>query len=136
GRAQLGFPTTVAIATTYLMLRLTQRRALRRERIARAVARRPLTRGGRHTAYGIAATAIVLLACSALDVRLGLPTFICGAATAAVILAANREGFWPLVRHVSWGVLPLVAGLFLLVEGVVATGVVAAPRRVLRAAAA
>src|SRR5262249_60825467 len=115
---------------------LPRRRPRRRARLAREVPRGAPTRGGRHTACGIAATAVVLLACSALNLRLGLPTFICGAATAAVILAANREGAWPLVRHVAWGVLPLVAGLFLLVEGVVATGVVAAPRRVLRAAAA
>jgi len=134
--AQFGLPTIVAVVVTYLMLRLTQRQALRRERIARAVARRPLTRGGRHTAYGIVAAAIVLLACSALDVRLGLPTFICGAVTAAVILAADREGFWPLVRHVSWGVLPLVAGLFVLVEGLVRTGVIAALGRLLAEAVA
>ena len=129
--AQFGLPAIAAVIATYVMLRLTQRRALVREKIAREVARRDLTRGGRHTACGIAATAVVLLACSALDVPLGLPTFICGAATAAIILAANREGVWPLVRHVSWGVLPLVAGLFVLVEGLVRTGVIAALARFL-----
>src|SRR5262249_4810816 len=55
--AQFTVPTVAAVLATYLMLRLTQRRALARERIAREVARRELTRGGRHTAYGIAATA-------------------------------------------------------------------------------
>jgi arsenical pump membrane protein len=134
--AQFALPTIVAVVVTYLMLRLVQRSALRRERIAREVARRELTRGGRHTACGIAATAVVLLACSALDVRLGLPTFICGAATAAAILAANREGAWPLIRHVSWGVLPLVAGLFVLVEGLVRTGVIATLARHLAEAVA
>jgi arsenical pump membrane protein len=134
--AQFGLPTVVAIVSTYLMLRLTQRRALARERMAREVARHALTRGGRHTAYGIAATAVVLLACSALDLRLGLPTFCCGAATAAIILAANRERVWPLVRHVAWGVLPLVAGLFVLVEGLVRTGVIAALARMLAEGAA
>jgi len=129
--AQFGVPTIVAIVSTYLMLRLVQRAALQRERIARDAARRALTRGGRHAAYGIAATAIVLLACSALDLRLGLPTFICGAATAAIILAANRESVWPLIRHVPWGVLPLVAGLFVLVEGLVRTGVIGALTRLL-----
>jgi arsenical pump membrane protein len=134
--AQFALPTIVAVVATYLMLHLTQRAALRRERIASEVARRELARGGRHTAYGIAATAAVVLACSALDVRLGLPTFMCGAVTAAVILAANREGVWPLVRHVSWGVLPLVAGLFVLVEGLVRTGVIAALARFLAEAVA
>ena len=123
--AQFGVPTIVAVVTTYLMLRLVQRRALRRERIAREVPRPALSRGGRHTACGIAATAVVLLVCSALDLRLGMPTFICGGATATIVLAANREGVWPLIRHVSWGVLPLVAGLFVLVEALVRTGVIA-----------
>ena len=134
--AQFGLPTVAAVVATYLMLRLTQRTALRRERIARAVARPELTRGGRHTAYGIAAAAVALLVCSALDLRLGLPTFICGAATAAIILAANREGPWPLLRHISWGVLPLVAGLFVLVEALARTGVIAALARLLDAAVA
>src|SRR5215467_12104679 len=48
--AQFGPPTIVAVLATYLMLRLNQRRALARERIAREVARRELRRGGRHTA--------------------------------------------------------------------------------------
>ena len=129
--AQFTLPTIAAVVATYVMLRLTQRRALARERIAHEVARRALTRGGRHTACGIAATVVVLLACSALDLRLGLPTFICGAVTASIILAANREDVWPLIRHVAWGVLPLVAGLFVLVEGLVRTGVIAALARLL-----
>jgi arsenical pump membrane protein len=129
--AQFSLPTIAAVMATYAMLRFTQRGPLRREKIAREVARRELTRGGRHAAFGIAATAIVLLTCSALDVRLGVPTFICGAVTAGAILVANREGVWPLVRHVSWGVLPLVAGLFVLVEGLVRTGVIAALARFL-----
>jgi arsenical pump membrane protein len=129
--AQFTLPTIAAVVATYAMLRFTQRRPLRRDKLARAVARRELSRGGRHTACGIVAAAVVLLACSALDVRLGLPTFLCGAVTAAVVLTASREGVWPLIRHVSWGVLPLVAGLFVLVEGLVRTGVIAALARVL-----
>src|SRR5690348_418079 len=52
--AQFALPTIVAVVATYLMLRLTQRGALRRQRIARAVPPREPTRGGRHTACGIA----------------------------------------------------------------------------------
>jgi arsenical pump membrane protein len=39
------------------------------------------------------------------------------------------------VRHVSWSILPLVAGLFVLVEALAQTGVVTALANVLRAAA-
>jgi arsenical pump membrane protein len=124
--AQFGLPSIAAIAATYLMLRLTQHGALKHERIAREVARPALGHGGRGAAYGIAATAVALLLCSAFDVQLGLPTFVCGGATAAVVLLWNRQAPWPLLRHISWGVLPLVAGLFVLVEGLDRTGLIAA----------
>jgi arsenical pump membrane protein len=104
--------------------------------IARAVARPKLMRGGRHAAYGIAATAVALTACSAFDLQLGLPTFICGGATAAISLAVSRgarilQRAWTLLRHIAWGVLPLVAGLFVLVEALAQTGVIAALARLL-----
>jgi arsenical pump membrane protein len=131
--AQFGLPAIVAVVATYLMLRLTQGAALRRQKIKPEVARPPLPRGGRHTAYGIAATAVALVLCSAFDLPLGLPTLICGGGTAAIVLAANREAPWPLLRHISWSVLPLVAGLFVLVEGLARTGVTAALARALAA---
>ena len=130
--AQFALPSVAAIGATYVMLRLTQHKPLQREKIARDVARPELGATGRMTACGIGATAIALLLCSALDAQLGLPTFICGAATAAVVLALNREAPWPLLRGISWGVLPLVAGLFVLVAGLDRTGVIAALSRVLR----
>jgi arsenical pump membrane protein len=42
------------------------------------------------------------------------------------VLALNRQSPWPVVKGVSWGVLPLVAGLFVLVEALDHTGVIAA----------
>jgi arsenical pump membrane protein len=129
--AQFGPPSVVSIGVTYLMLRVTQHEALQREKIARDIARPVLGATGRMTAYGIGATAIALLLCSAFDLQLGLPTFICGCVTAAIILALNRALPWPVLRDISWGVLPLVAGLFVLVEGLDRTGVVAALRDVL-----
>ena len=52
-------------------------------KIAHELPRPRLTNGGRLTVFGIAAIALVLLCCSALNVQLGLPTFICGAVTSA-----------------------------------------------------
>jgi arsenical pump membrane protein len=129
--ALFGLPSIVAIAATYAALRLRLRRDLAGEKIACEVPRPRLGRGGRWAAWGIVATAAALLACSALDLRLGLPTFLCGAATTAIILAAGRQPPWPLVRHISWSVLPLVAGLFVLVEGLDRTGLIAALARIL-----
>jgi len=71
---------------------------------------------------GIGATAIALLTASAFDVALGLPTAIAGALTAAAVLIRERKSPWIVVRDISWGVLPLVAGLFVLVEALAKTG--------------
>ncbi|HEY2136401.1 MAG TPA: arsenic transporter [Xanthobacteraceae bacterium] len=122
---QFGLPSVAAIGATYVMLRVTQHDALRRERIAHEVARAALGHGGRSAAAGIAATAVALLLCSAFDLQLGLPTFVCGGATTIIVLLANRQAPWPLLRHVSWGILPLVAGLFVLVEGLDRSGLIA-----------
>jgi arsenical pump membrane protein len=116
-------PSAVSIAATYLLLRWTQRGALGQE-IATEVPVPALSPAGRTAAIGIAATAIVLLAVSAFDVALGLPTAIAGTATAAVVLIRERKGPWIVLGDISWGVLPLVAGLFVLVEALDKTGLI------------
>jgi arsenical pump membrane protein len=120
--ATFALPSALAIAATFLALRFTQRQALGQP-IARTVPLPPLPPGGALAAGGIAATALALLAASALDQPLGLPTFIAGGASVAAVLALRRAAPWGLLRGVSWGVLPLVAGLFVLVAGVGRTGV-------------
>jgi arsenical pump membrane protein len=123
---QFGLPSLIAIAVTYLALRLMLRRALKAEKIAATSARPPLGHGGRLTMAGIGVVAVVLLCCSAFNVQLGLPTLVSGVVTTAIVLALNRQSPWPVLRGVSWSVLPLVAGLFVLVEALDRTGVIAA----------
>ncbi len=132
--AQFLLPSVLAVAATYLMLWLTQRRALCEARIAVSAIRPQLGMAGRLTAAGIICTGIVLLGCSALDRPLGLPTLIAGAVTALIVLAAAAQNPWPVVRDISWGVLPLVAGLFVMVEAIDRAGAIAALAGVLRAA--
>jgi arsenical pump membrane protein len=129
---QFGLPSAIAIAVTYLVLRLMQRRALIAETIAATSSRPPLSHGGRLTLGGIGAVAVVLLCCSAFDVQLGLPTLVSGVATTAIVLALNLQSPRPVVKAVSWSVLPLVAGLFVLVEALDRTGVIAALSGLLR----
>ena len=114
-------PSALAIASTYLVLRWTQRHRLRAA-VSAAVEVPPLSAGGRMAAAGIAATAVILMAASAFDVQLGLPTCLAGAVTALLVLAGSRRGPLRLLRCISWGVLPLVAGLFVLVEALDQTG--------------
>ena len=116
-------PSLLSILATYLMLRLTQRAALRQS-VARAVETPSLGIGGRVAAIGIALTAAALLTASALDLQLGLPTCIAGMLTTAVVLLLTRSSPVPVLKDVSWGVLPLVAGLFVLVEALDRTGLI------------
>ena len=87
-------------------------------------------------AGGILAVGACLLLCSALDIELGWPTFICAGVTAAAIIALNRQSPWPVLRNVSWEVLLLVAGLFVLVQALDRTGVIRILSDLLREAVA
>jgi arsenical pump membrane protein len=134
--ARFALPSLAAILATFVLLYLTQRSALRNDALSRDVDRPRLSFGGRLAGVGIAATAVVLIAASALDRDLGLPTAIAGFVTALAILILNKETPWSLVREISWGVLPLVAGLFVLVEALAHTGVIATSIAALQQAAA
>ena len=115
--------SAVSIGATFLVLRWTQRRELRQP-VAIDVPVPPLSASGKVAAVGIAVTAIVLLGSSAVDIQLGLPTAIAGLLTALVVLAFERKAPWKTLRGISWGVLPLVAGLFALVEALDRTGLI------------
>ena len=116
-------PSLAAIGLTYLMLRLTQRRRIRQP-LALQIEAQPLSSGARLCAVGIVLTAAVLLATSALGGDLGLPTFCAGLATLGLVHLRERRSPLPVLRQVAWGVLPLVAGLFVLVEAMARTGVI------------
>jgi len=116
-------PSIAAIGLTYLVLRFTQRAHLRQP-LETTISLQPLSSGARLTAFGIVLTAIVLLSASALGVQLGLPTFCAGIATAGLIHLRQRLSPLPVLKGVSWGVLPLVAGLFVLVEALAQTGLI------------
>jgi arsenical pump membrane protein len=108
-------PSGLSIVATYVVLRWTQRSALE-QTIASDIAAPRLSAAGKTAALGIVATAIALLAASAMDMQLGLPTAVAGTLTALVVLILERKSPWPTIKGIPWGVLPLVAGLFVLVE--------------------
>jgi arsenical pump membrane protein len=121
--ARFAWPSLAAIVLTYALLRITQRQALR-EPITHRTVLPPLSGAGRIAAAGIIATALLLLALSASGHRLGLATALAGLLTMFGTQLAARRSAWPVLRQVSWGVLPLVAGLFVLVAGIDQTGAI------------
>jgi arsenical pump membrane protein len=134
--AQFLLPSILAIGATYIGLWLCQYRTLVGERIASAAVKPKLSTPGLLTAAGIACTGIALLGCSAFDLRLGLPTFLGGSLTAVIVITAAWRNPLQILGGVSWSVLPLVAGLFVLVEGLDRTGAIAELGRLLRMASA
>lgn len=132
---RFALPSLLAIAATYIALRFTQRRALRRA-IAAEVKIPELSGCGRVAAGGIVMTALTLMTASALGWQLGLPTCAAGLATTLSVVLWNGGKSWNILRNISWGVLPLVAGLFVLVEALDHnTGVTGLLSDLLRAAA-
>jgi arsenical pump membrane protein len=121
---QYTLPSIASIVATYVVLRLALRKDLGEEHLERNVPRQKLSHEGMLTAWGIAAIGVVLIGASALDVPLGLPTFLCGTITATLVLVLSRQSPLPLLKDISWGVLPLVAGLFVMVEALIRTGVI------------
>jgi arsenical pump membrane protein len=117
-------PSIAAIVVTFFVLRATQRRILRAA-FASSVPLPPLSRGARLAAVGILLTAVALLWTSAAGLKLGMPTFAAGVTTTALALLLDRRPPWHIIKGVSWGVIPLVAGLFVLVAGLGRTGLLA-----------
>ncbi len=120
--AQYALPSVLSIMVTYLALRWTQRSKLRQD-VSADIEVPELSKGGTTAAVGIVGTALVLLISSAFDIQLGLPTFIAGVVTAILVFLRTRSSPLPVIKNISWGVLPLVAGLFVLVQALQKTGV-------------
>lgn len=122
--ARFTLPSIVAIVMTFVALYWTQRHALG-ERIADDVETPPLSLQAWLTTAGIVLTGAALLTASMRGMDLGWPTFIGGAATLLAVCATQPRLLRPALSEVSWGVLPLVAGLFVLVAGLSQTGLTA-----------
>jgi arsenical pump membrane protein len=115
-------PSVLSILATYGVLRWTQRAKLKHP-VSTDIEIPTLPVSGKLAGLGIMATAVVLLVFSGLGIQLGLPTFLAGVATALLVLPRSQSGAVACLKHISWGVLPLVAGLFVLVETLEKTGV-------------
>ena len=122
---RFALPSLAAIAATYGVLLWTQRAALR-GRLATEIEQPVLSGPARLAAGGIGVTVVVLMGASAFGLALGWPTFAAGVGTAVVVLVRSGGGAGAILRGISWGVLPLVAGLFVLVEALDRTGVTGA----------
>nr|WP_242008434.1 arsenic transporter [Sphingomonas ginsenosidivorax] len=137
--ASFALPSLASIAVTFFVLRWVERAQLTGPLTGTcetAVEPVTLSRGGWFALAGIVATALLLIAVSAFDGELGLPTCLAGIATMAAVCITGRTSPRATLACISWAVLPLVAGLFVLVEALGRTGVIAVLARWLATGAA
>jgi arsenical pump membrane protein len=108
-------PSLAAILVTYFVLRLVLKKGLE-VKIGESLPRTRLSIEGRLALAGLVLAALSLVTASALGWPLGAPT--CGASVIALGIVATRDRKAPrnVIAGVSWSVLPLVAGLFVIVE--------------------
>ncbi|MGD0304774.1 MAG: SLC13 family permease [Candidatus Acidiferrales bacterium] len=115
----------VSIVVTLLALWWISRRSLR-VTMRKDSAPASLGSSGRLALAGLIVAAVVLIGASAMDVPLGLPTFLAGAVALAIVTLRERDMVMRVARGVSWSVLPLVAGLFVIVAALERAGLLAA----------
>jgi arsenical pump membrane protein len=114
-------PSIISVVVTFLALRMVTREKLR-GKITTTLPRRPLSFQGRLALAGLVLAAVVLITASGFGWPLGLPT--AGAAILATLVVTGRDRTLPrrVARGVSWSVIPLVAGLFVIVEALQGAG--------------
>jgi arsenical pump membrane protein len=133
--ASFAVPSLLAIVATATVLALVSRSGLRGA-MQSDVDVSPLGRSGALVVAGIVLTAIALVTASTFDAPLGVTTLACGAIVFVLAAIRDRASFAPVLRAVSWPVLLLVAGLFVLVQGLDVTGALEVTRRLAETAPA
>jgi len=127
-------PSIASIAVTFFCLRWWSRHEFEKP-IEGELEPAPLTTEGKLALAGLLGSAAALIISSACGLPLGAPT-CCAAALALILVGTrNRKIVASVATGVSWSVLPLVAGLFVIVEALESTGLLSAGLAGLRALA-
>src|SRR5580704_4339261 len=108
-------PSLCSIVATWVALRWIIRKELE-GKVEDGSEPAELSGQGRLAAWGILGTGAILIAASGFGLDLGLPTCVSAMIAVFVTTRGSRRALGEIVRGVSWSVIPLVAGLFVLVE--------------------
>jgi len=125
-------PSLASIFLTFLVLRWISRRELK-GKAEDAVGARTLSSEGRRAAWGMVLFGTVLISASLLGMDLGLPTLASALAAMAIATPGRGKAIAAIVGAVSWSVLPMVAGLFVLVDALRVAGALHGVDRALNA---
>ncbi len=128
--ATFGLASVASIGVTYAVLRRVAARYMD-GRVKTDSLDVPLRPEGKLTLCGIGVLAIVLLVASARGKDLGAPACVTGLILAGVVSLRDRRTWKAVITGVSWSVLPLVAGLFIIVEALDRAGALSHAARAL-----
>jgi arsenical pump membrane protein len=117
-------PSIAAIAMTFLVLWWHSRRDLR-PIIRDNSSPTSLDSHGRRAAIGILLAASALLVTSAMGGPVGPATLVAGILAMLFVARSDRRVMAGALRDISWGVTPLVAGLFVMVAALQRVGALA-----------
>ena len=116
-----GFPSVAAILLTLAALRWLSRKDLQ-GKVKSDVEGATLKSSGKLTVWGIGLLAVTLMTASAFHLDLGAPACAAGLLVAVVISLRDHAAPKDIAKEISWSVLPLVAGLFVVIEAVDGAG--------------
>ena len=116
-----GLPSVASIAITFFALRWLSRKLLQGE-MQRNLEDKTLSASGKIALGGIGFLAVVLMCASALGKSLGLPACAAAMLVALAIVLRDRRVLFEIAKQISWSVIPLVAGLFVVVEAINGAG--------------
>lgn len=129
--ATFGLPSLVSILVTFVGLRWLSRKRLRGD-VRTSVDGQPLSPTGKLTLYGVGFLAVTLMTASALNVDLGAPACVAGLLVAGAVSLRDHRAAKDIAKEISWSVIPLVAGLFVIVEGLNGAGALQAAVKALQ----
>jgi arsenical pump membrane protein len=114
-------PSLASIIITFAVLRIVTWKGLQ-GRITERLSRTKLSTEGRLALCGLIFAAIALMSASAFGWSLGAPTCMAALIATAVVTFRDRSVALKVAKGVSWSVIPLVAGLFVIVEALQRAG--------------
>ena len=129
--ATFALPSAVSTFVTFVVLRWLAAKCLKGA-VNPNIDHRSLSATGKVTLYGIGFLAITLMIASAFCVDLGAPACAAGLAVAVVISICDRATPIAIGKEIAWSVIPLVAGLFVIVEALNTAGALRASVDALR----
>jgi arsenical pump membrane protein len=127
--------SALAVAATYAALWLASRGDLSGSFAEQLAGSEPLSGSGRVAGSCAALSAFALVALNAMGLEIGVPALICGLASLSVVSLLRPAAFLRDLRAVNYTIVPLVAGLFVIVAALDASGASAGLHRLFAAAA-